>query len=267
MNYRIICCLALLACTGGEEAARRDKLERLRALGLEFTWVEPGVFAMGTSGAQEALLRGKELWDDLSRAEQPVREVAIEQGFFLSTYEITQAQWTAVTGTWPWLEQEHVMVGPDYPAVYVSWRDAQQFIRQLNVWVGDEIFRLPTEAEWEYACRAGSDALWFFGDDEVRLGEYAWYKGNAWDAERRFAQVVGGKRANGWGLYDMYGNVWEWCQDWEALPDSSGYKPVLRGGSFYNGAANVRSALKIRNDANFRFSDIGFRIVRDAPVE
>ena len=85
MNYRIICCLTLLACTGGEEAARRDKLERLRALGLEFVWVEAGAFAMGTSAAQGALLRKKKMWDDLSKGAQPLREVEIEQGFFLGT--------------------------------------------------------------------------------------------------------------------------------------------------------------------------------------
>ena len=236
---------------------------RLRGLGLEFAWIEPGTFAMGTSAAQEQYLRDREMWDELSKAEQPVREVVIEQGFYLGKYEITQAQWTAVTGTWPWLQQEHVQVGPDYPAVYVSWQDAQQFIRHLNVWAGAERFRLPTEAEWEYACRAGSDALWAFGDDEQQLGEHAWYKANAWDAEKQFAQQVGGKRANAWGLYDMYGNVWEWCEDWAMLPDATGgYKPVLRGGSFFNGAANVRSALRIRNGAGYKFSDIGLRIVK-----
>ena len=108
-----------------------------------------------------------------------------------------------------------------------------------------EIYRLPTEAEWEYACRAGSEGLWFLGDEGMDLGAYAWHRDNAW------------------GLHDMYGNVWEWCADWGASPDGSGFKPVLRGGSFYNGAANVRSALKIRNDARFEFSDIGFRIVKE----
>ena len=268
MSYRSVYCAALCTflcgCVGGCEEAPKAESKGLSALGLEFVWIEQGRFSLGTSEAQEALLRDKGLWLELSEFEQPVREVVIERGFFLSKYEITQAQRAAVTGARPWVERENVEIHPNHPAVYVSWRDVQQFILHLNVMAGTERFRLPTEAEWEYACRAGSDALWSFGDDEKRLGDYAWYRPNAWDAGRQFAQSVGTKAPNKWGLHDMYGNVWEWCQDWAAFPDSAGgYLPILRGGSFFNDAANVRSALRIRNDAGFRFSDIGLRLVRE----
>ena len=266
MGYLVLFC-AWCGCAGDGSDTQRENSQRLRDLGLAFVWIEPGRFSMGTSSGQEEYLRKKQMWDDLSKVEQPVREIAIEQGFYLGKYEITQAQWSAVTGTWPWLQQEHVVVESNRPAVYVSWRDAQQFIRHLNVWAGAERFRLPTEAEWEYACRAGSDALWSFGDNEEELGKYAWYKANAWDRGKEHAQAVGGKRANAWGLHDMYGNVWEWCEDWAELPEGGGYKPVLRGGSFFNGAANVRSALGIRNDAKFKFSDIGLRIVQMGEAE
>ena len=261
MGYWVLFCV-WCGCANGEKGAQEEDSLRLRDLGLEFVWIESGVFRMGTSPAQEEYLRGQQMWDDLSKTEQPVREVVIEEGFYLGKYEITQAQWAAVTGTWPWLQQEHVVVELDRPAVFVSWRDAQQFIQHLNIWAGEERFRLPTETEWEYAWRAGSDGLWSFGDDKGRLREYACYKDNTWDAGKKYAQAVGGKKANAWGLHDMYGNVWEWCEDWAALWDGGGYKPALRGGSFFNEAANVRSALRIRNDAKFKFSDIGLRVVR-----
>jgi formylglycine-generating enzyme required for sulfatase activity len=181
------------AACGGDEV-REENLERLRLLQLEFVSIEPGAFAMGTSGAQAQYLRQREMWDELSRAEQPVREVVIERGFYLGKYEVTQAQWTAAMGTWPWVAKEHVALGEDRPAVYVSWRDAQDFVRRLNEWAGveKEIYRLPTEAEWEYACRAGSEGLWFFGDEVMDLGAYAWYRDNAWEEGIDYAQAVGG---------------------------------------------------------------------------
>lgn len=229
---------------------------------MEFVWIEGGWFTMGTGAAEEGALRARGLWSDLAAVEQPARSVKVA-GFYLGKYEITQAQWQAVTGAQPWRDRAHVRLNADHPATFISWRDAQQFAYHLNVVAGEELFRLPTEAEWEYACRAGSQTPWFFGEDESQLGQYAWFKRTAWDAERVFAQRVGGKKSNPWGLYDMYGNVWEWCLDWAAFPDpQGGYKPVLRGGSFFNDAANVRSALRIRNDADFRYADIGARLVK-----
>jgi formylglycine-generating enzyme required for sulfatase activity len=130
-------------------------------------------------------------------------------------------------------------------------------------------YRLPTEAEWECACRAGTSTAWFFGDDETQLGEYGWYA-----LANGRTQPVGGKRPNPLGLYDVYGNVWEWCHDWHARdtyaaserrdpqgPDS-GTRRVLRGGAFFYNAASVRSGYRFRYPPTFRLLSVGFRVAR-----
>ena len=267
-NALMLCRVALLAALCGCSDDREDPrgaivVELTGGVAMEFVWIEPGSFVMGTSEDQEQLLRHKGLWNEVAEFEHPSRAVTIGEGFYLGKYEITQAQWESVTAGKPWSGKDNVQIHPDHPAVYVTWNDVRQFILHLNILAGEEMYRLPTEAEWEYACRAGTNGLWFFGDDERRLDEYAWYRPNAWDAGRQFAQPAGRKLPNQWGLHDMYGNVWEWCQDWGAFPDpEGGYLPILRGGSFYNEATNVRSAVRIRNHPNFRFSDIGARLVK-----
>ena len=128
------------------------------------------------------------------------------------------------------------------------------------------IYRLPTEAEWEYAARAGTTTRWSFGDDESQLGKYAWYGGN------QYAQPVGTKLPNPWGLYDMHGNVYEWCKDWYGTyptgavvdpqgPSAGSYR-VLRGGTFYSYAQSVRSAYRRYNVPGYRYYIIGFRLLR-----
>ena len=152
-------------------------------------WIEPGTFLMGAA--------------DLGFTEH---EVTISRGFYLGKYEITQGQWESVMGSNP-----SYFGGSNRPVEQVSWNDVQEFIGRLNEAAGEEVYRLPTEAEWEYACRAGTTTRWSFGDDEGQLGEYAWYTGNN---SPYGTKEVGTKRPNPWGLYDMHGNVWEWCQDW-----------------------------------------------------
>ena len=156
---------------------------------IEFVWIEPGTFLMGAA--------------DLGFTEH---EVTISRGFYLGKYEITQGQWESVMGSNP-----SYFGGSNRPVEQVSWNDVQEFIGRLNEAAGEEVYRLPTEAEWEYACRAGTTTRWSFGDDEGQLGEYAWYTGNN---SPYGTKEVGTKRPNPWGLYDMHGNVWEWCQDW-----------------------------------------------------
>ena len=143
----------------------------LSGVSIDMVWIEPGSFIMGSPVREEG--RGYD--------EEPQHEVTISQGFFLGKYEITQEQWEAVMGSRPWEGKEGARKDPRHPVVFVSWRDLQKFIDRLNEWEGMDLFRLPTEAEWEYACRAGTTTRWSFGDDENYLKDYAWYRANTWD--------------------------------------------------------------------------------------
>ena len=168
--------------------------------------------------------------------------------------------------TTPWSGQSYVQENPDHPAVYISWYDVQAFILQLNEAAGDLLFRLPTEAEWEYACRGGTTTLWSFGDDESQLDEYAWVGGYP------YAQAVGTKLPNPWGLYDMHGNVWELVQDrWyreyttEAQVDptgpETGSERVSRGGNFDVPGKYSRSAHRSNAVPSRRVNSVGARLV------
>jgi formylglycine-generating enzyme required for sulfatase activity len=160
--------------------------------------------------------------------------------------------------------------GDDCPVDTVSWFDAQAFIAQLNKVEGRKKYRLPTEAEWEYACRAGSTTRFCFGNYSPELEEYAWYIANS----ERTTHPVGQKRPNAWGLYDMHGNVWEWCQDWSGdYPEgpisdptgaASGQARVLRGGTWLSDTDYLRSAGRVGFSPDFRYHLIGFRLARDS---
>ena len=222
---------------------------------MEFVWIEPGTFQMGAPASEGGLGN-----------ERPVHEVEISEGFYLGMYEVTQGQWQAVMGDNP----SHYE-GVDRPVETVSWNDAQDFIVRLNEAEGDSLYRLPTEAEWEYACRAGSPDPWSHGPDEDQLGRYAWYSGNN---DPSGTKPVGGKRPNAWGLHDMHGNVWEWARDWfdpayygdsprvDPPGPAAGTDRVVRGGKFSNHSAGVRSAYRGANAPGARISTIGFRLLR-----
>ena len=228
---------------------------------MDFVWIEPGEFLMGSPASEEGR------WDNETQ-----HQVTLTKGFYLGTYEVTQGQWEAVMGTTPWEGRDYVQSNPNHPAVYVSWEDAQAFINKLNSAVGRPIYRLPTEAEWEYAARAGTTTRWSFGDDERQLGNYAWYYESAWDAGKKYGQPVGTKLPNPWGLYDMHGNVWEWCQDWDGdyptsaqidpLGPSTGSYRVTRGGAFDFYVRGTRSANRDDSVPGRRDSYIGFRLLR-----
>ena len=203
---------------------------------MEMVWIDPGMFLMGS----------KE--EDGQEIERPEHQVEISKGFWLGMYEVTQEQWEAVMETTPW--SGVISSNPSYPAVKISWEDVRAFIDTLNVRAGERRYRLPSEAEWEYACRAGMPARWSFGDDERRLEHYAWYKENATSVK-----AVGQTRANAWGLYDMHGNVWEWVQDgccrtYDSSPQvdplgpdtDTGAGRIARGGGYANSADRLRSA-------------------------
>ncbi len=198
--------------------------------------------------------------DNGSRDEQPVHKVCITQSYELGQYEVTQAQWKAVMGKNP----AHFN-GADRPIENVSWHDVQNFIAQLKQKTGLD-YRLPTEAEWEYACRAGSDAEYCGGD----VNSVAWYEGNA----NAKTHAVGLKRANSLGFYDMSGNVWEWVEDgyderyYRHSPtnDPKGAigatSRVYRGGSWYNGASYNRATNRDYDNPSNRDRNLGFRLAR-----
>ena len=198
---------------------------------MTFVWIEPGTFQMGSRLPEDEWL--KEL-ESIVRyvGSTPVHEVEISEGFWLGKYVVTQGQWEAVMGTTPWrdadnADRELVQSNPSHPAVYISWHDAQELIQRLNSAAGEEVYRLPTEAEWEHACRAGTSSLWSFGNEEgafsslwqydkdkVSFPHYTWYRDNTLGRNEKYAHAVGQHRPNAWGLHDMHGNVWEWVQDW-----------------------------------------------------
>ncbi len=256
--------------------------ERLNGNGLHipFRWCPPGTFTMG-SPVTEA---------DRSDDEGQF-SVTLSRGFWLGETEVKQGQWQSVMGTTPWKGENGVNDGSRYPATHVSHsgddNSAEEFCRRFTAreraagrlpagWV----YRLPTEAEWEYACRAGSTTAYAFGDDSSKLGSYAWTQENShfeaasewWLAPQDlYAHPVGLKRANAWGLRDMHGNVWEWCSDWYDEKLSGGTVPenttgasnrVFRGGSWDYGPAGCRSAFRDGFAPEFRGGSLGFRLAR-----
>ena len=166
------------------------------SIGMKLVYIKPGTFTMGSPANEE----------DRDKDETQHR-VTISQGFYMGAYEVTQDEYRKVMGTNP----AHSKRGGNYPVDRISWYDAVRFCGKLSR-MDDRIYRLPTEAEWEYACRAGSTSAFCFGDPDSRLSAYAWYLSNAGKA----THPVGQRRSNAWGLYDMHGNVWERCQDWYA---------------------------------------------------
>ena len=237
------------------------------AVRMEMVWIEPGTFLMGSPESEPGR----------NADEGPRHEVTISRGFWLGRYEITQAQWESVMGMRPWSGQSYVQENPNHPAVYISWNDAREFIRRLNEAAGEDLYRLPTEAEWEYACRARTETPWSFGDDEDQLGNYAWYSVNAWDVSEQYAHAVGVKLPNPWDLYDMHGNVLEWVQDYwvdgeyakdnqlDPTGPSTGSDRIYRGGSFRNSALRMRTSTRYHNLPSFRHGFVGMRLLREGP--
>ncbi|WP_406656740.1 formylglycine-generating enzyme family protein [Methanolobus sp. ZRKC2] len=223
------------------------------SIGMEFVQIPEGKFKMGSNDGP----------DD----EQPIHEVTMGKAFYIGKYEVTQEQWFAVMENNP-----SRFIGDNNPVEGISWNDAQDFIVALNEIEGTDKYRLPSEAEWEYACRAGTSTKYFFGDSISGLNKYSWYSSNS----ETKTQPVGQKMCNLWGLYDMHGNVHEWVQDnyhpiykfspvdgssWE---DYSDYGRVIRGGSWNDKAANCRSTSRFYYHPQLDGSNnIGFRVVMD----
>lgn len=228
---------------------------------LELVLISAGSFMMGSPAS-------KRRDDDDEGPEHPV---TLEANFWLGKYEVTQQQWAAVMGDNP-----SRFKGRNNPVDNVSWYDCKDFIKHLNQKFGGEPFRLPSEAEWEYACRAGGDADYsfsskdedLFGEGEAKLSEYAWFEDNA----RGRSQTVGLKKPNPWGLFDMHGNVWEWCEDWygpysarnQTNPTgaTSGDCKVARGGGSDCDPENCRGAVRVSIAPGDRCSYVGLRLAR-----
>jgi len=231
--------------------APTGKAYRDPTTGMEFVLIPDGKFLMGSPLSQRNRL-----------SDEGQHEVVITRPFYMGKYEVTQAQWRAIMGN----NFSEFQGCDDCPVERVSWNDVQEFLRRLNERAEITGYRLPTEAEWEYACRAGSQAAYYFGDDPGGLGSFAWYGENSGSK----THPVGQKRPNAWGLYDLHGNVWEWCQDWYgdypsgSLSDptgpGSGKYHVVRGGSWNYDARGTRCASRLRLAPGL-FSSIGFRVV------
>jgi formylglycine-generating enzyme required for sulfatase activity len=227
---------------------------------IEFVWVPAGTFIPGLKDGGKSVVTtigGREEWfaDEAARSEE-----RFVRGFWMSKTEITRRQWSRVMDSKPWAGHS-----PDdqldVPATWIAWKDAATFAKTL-MGEGDSPCRLPTENEWEYACRAGSATLFPFGDAPDALDDYAWYRGTALDGKPR---PVAGKKPNAWGLCDMLGNVWEWCADpYGSAPAGEGDDlRVLRGGSANQPATFTRPTVRMGRPAKEVGARIGFRIVRE----
>ncbi|MBU6401115.1 MAG: formylglycine-generating enzyme family protein [Verrucomicrobia bacterium] len=238
--------------------------------GIDFVQIPAGSFVMGTTDAQRSALEARQAWNQFDECERPPRRVRINRPFLMGKYEVTQKQWRDTMGDNP-----SVFQGDDRPVDSVSWEDVQRFLKKLNA-KGNAKYRLPTEAEWEYCCRAGGTNLYGLGAAATpiradNLQDYAWLQTDS----SHHTHPVGGKRANAWGLHDMLGNVWEWCQDWydagfyakapivDPVNSTPAVERVMRGGSWFLGTAQVRPGFRSGNPPVTRSQYIGFRLARD----
>ena len=227
-------------------------------LGMKLNLIPPGEFVMGSPKSEPAR------WGDETQ-----HRVQITRPFYLGAHEVTQAQYERVSD-----RNRSLGNGPTKPVEQVSWHDAVAFCDRLSEREGVE-YRLPTEAEWEYACRAGTTSTCSFGNDVRQLPEYAWYRANS----KKSTHPVGELKPNAWGLYDMHGNVWEWCQDWygpyeclQVVSDPAGPASesgrVLRGGAFLNRPEHIRAADRSagRYPSGHPSPAYGFRVARTCPL-
>ena len=239
--------------------------EITNSIGMKLVLISKGTFMMGSPESEQG------------RNEiENQHEVTISKDYYLGLFEVTQGQYEKMMGKNPSRFQGDNLRGDslrrdstNHPVEQVSWGDAVKFCKKLSDLPEEKkagrVYRLPTEAEWEYACRAGSKSAYSFGESSKSLGDYAWFDQNS----NRQTHPVGEKKANAWGLYDMHGNVWEWCSDWYgqypkgAVSDPVGTREssnrVFRGGSWYDHFEYCRSARRLGYFPSGR-DDFGFRV-------
>ena len=259
------------ACSRAPVEPSGERRLLTNSIGMKLAHIEPGEFLMGSPKTDE----------DRVADEEPQHRVRITEPFHIGVYEVTQEEYQRVMGANPSFfckggRGQGEVQGLDtrrFPVESVSQECALEFCRKLSELPEEKaagrVYRLPTEAEWEYACRAGSTTRYSFGDGSAGLGDYAWFRGNS----ENKTHPVGQKEPNGWGLHDMHGNVWEWCADRygvdyykQSAPDDptgprSGAAGVLRGGCWYDEAPDCRSAARGSDDPGDRILDNGFRVV------
>ena len=248
------------------QGTKAGEVRTIESLGANVCWCPPGTFTMGSPKDET----GRD--DDEDQV-----EVTLTKGFWMGQTEVTQRQYEIIMDETPWSGRQNTMEGPNYPAGSIDYHEANEFCETLTErerragrlpegWA----YQLPTEAQWEYACRAGTTAAWHFGNDVSNLGDYAWYKDNAWAVGEHYAHEVGKKKPNAWNMYDMYGNVWEWCLDWYDSDLPGGTDPIVkkepssqvfRGGRWDDSAKRCRSAFRRLSSPMYRYQSLGFRFV------
>jgi formylglycine-generating enzyme required for sulfatase activity len=289
-----VCILAVICLSDGKES-RSDELDKSQkpaadsiigkepgqvrddnGLKLKLVWCPPGKFTMGSPPSEKERDSNEDQVD-----------VSLTNGFWLGKYEVTQWEWKRVMRTTPWKDKELTKEGADFPATFISWDQAILFCKKLTLQERSAgrvpetwMYTLPTEAEWEYACRAGTTTPYSSGDDPSQV-DSAWCAENTVDVGEAFAHRIGQKKPNAWGLNDMHANVQEWCLDRYVPNLLGGTDPegnsetlvrVIRGGAWTNAAVDCRSAFRSRGHPSVHDECLGFRValraVRQAkPVE
>jgi formylglycine-generating enzyme required for sulfatase activity len=245
------------AAIEAKHAPKEVSVDLANGIKLELLLIPAGEFMMGSPESETSRLV----------MDKPQHRVRITKPFFLGKFPVTQQQWESVMGHNPSL-----LKSPKHPVVNVSWYDCEGFFKKLNVKVGGATFQLPTEAQWEYACRAGTKTRFPFGNDESKLGDYAWYGHNA----DGVTHPVGGKKPNAWGLYDMHGNASQWCADWydesyyaksitnDPPGAATGFHRCIRGGDISRVASLCRSSTRNAGQPALREEFLGVRVARVA---
>jgi len=240
------------------------------SLGMKLAYIPAGDFLMGSPASEKDRL--------ISETQHRVK---LTQSFYLGVHEVTQGEWKTLMGDEPWKGKEHVKEDASFPATYINWNDTVKFCdaltkreRAAGRITPAQSYRLPAEAEWEYACRAGTVTAYSFGDNSSRLSDYGWWGGLVGDGNaksEKYAHNVGLKKPNGWGLYDMHGNVYEWCSDlygnYQATGATNpkgavtGSNRVYRGGCWSFSARHARSASRNWHPPEFQSYSLGFRLL------
>jgi formylglycine-generating enzyme required for sulfatase activity len=254
------------ATPAAKKAAERKAGDVATFDGMEFVWAPAGAFQMGSPASETG--RGRD---------EQQHEVILTKGFWIGKTEVTKEQWSALMDKKPWQGYDKIPYAEKGPASNMTWVDANLFIQKLNKEQAGP-YRLPTEAEWEYACRAGTTTAYSFGVHEgFQLQEYAWCAANTGGVKEPWAHAVGTRKPNNWGIHDMHGNLWEFCSDWTGgaypFPDDgpvtdpkgpeTGNARVLRGGAYDSRDYQLRSAQRHGQYVTRGYVTVGFRLVRD----